>query len=81
MNPRLGNCLVGMLLLALRLPLGKPVVLWRNRIVPHLMWQYEGWYYHFKLVEDIFDPPFCFLAFRGRFVRQRKIYSDELERV
>jgi hypothetical protein len=77
-----GNCLIGAIILLLQ-HRGKLVVLWRGRIIPHLMVKShkDGYYYHYKLVRDIFPPPFCYLCFQGMFVRQKRIFCADFERV
>ena len=64
---RYGNCLLGALALA-----------WRHRTcrigaftgwrVPHLyVVAPDGRAWHFRVVEDVFPAPWCYLCFRGRF--------------
>jgi hypothetical protein len=73
-----GNCLIGAIVLALWLRKFKPIILWRGRIVPHIMMiGKDNKYYHYKLVSDFWPPPLCFLCFRGCFACQERIYTKE----
>lgn len=69
-NLRLGNCLVGALYLTYKLWPAKITMLWRGRTIPHFyVIDANGAKWHFKVVEDVFPDPFCYLVFLGRFER------------
>lgn len=74
-----GNCVLGAFILWFRLGGGRLHILKRlHTSIPHFMIYKNGWYYHYKLEKDIVYWPFDYLIFKGRFVKQNRIYTDEV---
>ena len=77
---RYGNCLLCILLLWISFGFrGRLKSLRReDAIIPHFMLYKDGWYYHYKCEIDILPWPFYYLIFKGKFVKQERLYTNEV---
>jgi len=82
MKVRMGNCLLGMLMFAWYMPRGRPVLLWPwGQFVPHCMWYYQGWYYHFPAARGSeYARPLLYFWFPGYYVKQPRLDTRRDER-
>lgn len=67
-GPLVGNCLIGLALMAWRdRGRGRPLLFWDD-IVPHFLWERSDHsVHHYRIHRDLLPWPFCYLLYRGIF--------------
>jgi hypothetical protein len=74
-----GNCLIGALVLMVRLRSLRVRAMRSQCGLPHFyVLDRRGRGYHFRLVRDFLPPPFCFLLFLGRFAELKPVHYGAL---